>query len=103
MINIEEAKLCEANILPINNVFLTDFANEFTPSAKDNKALEAETHSKPFPTIKLKSKEVIIKFFDMFFSSHHEYGKLILTLSKEFKNMTIREFDKQLASLIHDL
>ena len=31
------------------------------------------------------------------------YGKLIFTLSKEFKNMSVKEFDKELASLVHDL
>ena len=28
MINIQEAKLCENNILPVSNEFLIDFANE---------------------------------------------------------------------------
>ena len=90
-------------ILPVNDKFKLDFANEYIPSPKDSKALEAETLSKPFPMIKLKNKEIIVKFLDMFFSSQHEFGKLILTLSKDFKNMSIKEFDKQLAIIIHEL
>ena len=39
----------------------------------------------------------------MYISSHHEYGKLIFTLSKVFKNMSVKELDKVLASLVHDL
>ena len=103
MINIQEAKLRETDIIPVNDKFKIDFANEYTPSPKESKALEAKTLSKPFPMIKLKNKEVIVKFFDMFFSSQHEFGKLFLTLSKESKNMTIREFDKQLVILIHEI
>ena len=56
LINIQEENLYEASILPVSNNFLLDFSNNFTPGAKDEKALEAETYLKPFPMIKLKSK-----------------------------------------------
>ena len=92
MINIQEAKLQETDILPVNDKFKLDFANEYIPSPKDSKALEAKTRSKPFPMIKRQNKEINVKFFNMFLSSQHEFSKPILTLSKEFKNMTIREF-----------
>ena len=62
LINIQEANLREASILPVSKNFLIDFANNFKPSAKDEKTLEAETHTRPFPTIKLKSKAVILNF-----------------------------------------
>ena len=81
LINIQEANLSEANILPINNEFIADFSNNFNPTAKDEKMIEAETH-KPFPAPKLKNKELIYKYFNMYISSHHEYDKLIFTLSK---------------------
>ena len=43
-INIQEASLCEASILPVSKKILLDFSNNFTPNAKDEKALEAENH-----------------------------------------------------------
>ena len=67
IINIQEAKLWETDICPVNDEFKLDFANEYTPSPKYSKALEAETLSKLFPMIKLKNKEIIVKFLDMFF------------------------------------
>ena len=64
--------------------------------------IKAESHIKPFPALKLKNKELIFKFLNMYISSHHKFGKLIFTLLKEFKNMTVQEFDKLLASLVYD-
>ena len=66
IINIQEAKLRETDILPVNDKFKLDFANEYIPSPKDSKTFEAKALSKPFPLIKLKNKEIIVKYLDMF-------------------------------------
>ena len=58
LIMIQEAKLSEAKILHISKKFLADFSNNFTPTVKDEKTKEAEIHSKPFPALKLKNKEL---------------------------------------------
>ena len=86
LINIREAHLKEANILPVSKEFMTKFLNNFTPTSGDEKLIEAEGRSKPFPVLKLKNSkgELIFKFLGTYSSSNHDFGKLIYTLSKDF-------------------
>ena len=57
LINIREAHLNEANILPVPNEFMTKFFNNFNPTSTDEKLIEAEGHTKPFPALKLKGSK----------------------------------------------
>ena len=57
LINIREAHLNEANILPVSNEFITEFLKYFTPTSADEKLIEAKGHIKPFPALKLKGSK----------------------------------------------
>ena len=68
----------------------------------DEKLIEVEGYIKPFPSLRLKGSksELIFKFLGTYISSNHDIGKLIYTLSKDLKKLTIQQFDEALADLI---
>ena len=53
LINIRESNLNETGVLHIPNDHIVEFFNGFQPNPAEDKFLETECYSKPFPSLKL--------------------------------------------------
>ena len=61
LINIRESNLNETGVLSLPNDHIVEFHNGFKPTPADDKFIETECYSKPFPSLTLKgSKEKLI-------------------------------------------
>ena len=102
LINIRETELNGTGVLPLSHDHVVEFLNGFQSTPQDDKYLENEAYSKPFPSLKLKNSKVeqIYNFLGIYISSNHDLGKMIYTLSKDMKKLSIQQFDEALADLI---
>ena len=104
-INAREAELNGIGVLPLSTEHFVELLNGFQSTPQDEKYLENEAYTKPFPFIKVKNSkgEQIYNFLGNHISSNHDLGKMIYALSKDMKKLSIQQFDEALADLILEL